>query len=199
MYSMIDMNTNNKIVVIAGPSGAGKNSVLEGVLRNCNECARLVTATTRKPRDGETDGVDYHFISKNDFLSGIENGDIPEYWHAKDTDRYYGTYLPDLREKFRQGKVVIAQVQAEGIRYFKDNFHTIAICITPDSPKELMHRIKSRHPMTEQELSERMALIEKEMREFQEVCDYTVRNPDGKLDMTIEKVIEILQNEGFVT
>jgi len=83
-----DTANKTKIVVIAGPSGSGKNSIMQGVLKRCDSCVRLVTATTRSPREGEKDGVDYHFISKEVFLDGIKSGEIPEFWHAQDTDRY---------------------------------------------------------------------------------------------------------------
>jgi len=197
---MEDKNTTNtKILIIAGPSGSGKNSILEGILDKCTNCARLVTATTRDPRGGEQDGVDYHFITKSHFLESIENGQIPEYWHAKDTDRYYGTYLPDLEKKTFEGKVVIAQVQAEGIKFFKENFNTITIMVTADSKDELIGRITARHPMSEDELKERMELIEKEMVELEPICDYTVRNPNGKLEEAIEKIITILKKENYVS
>ncbi len=196
---MEEVSTNDtKVLIIAGPSGSGKNSILEGLLRECNNCSRLVTATTREPRDGEEHGIDYHFITKDAFLDGIKDGKIPEYWHAKDTDRYYGTYLPDLEQKTKQGKVVIAQVQAEGIKYFKEHFNTIAIMITADSEEELVDRITARHPMNEDELKERMDLIHREIEEFTPIVDYTVRNPDGKLDDAIKEVISILKKENYV-
>ena len=194
------MNTSQKkVVIIAGPSGSGKNSILDVLMQRCDICARLVTATTREPRDGEQDGIDYHFITKDTFLRGISDGTIPEYWHAKDTDRYYGTYLPDLDAKFANGKIVLAQVQAEGIRYFKEHFTTIAFCIVPESKEALIARITARHPMTDEEITERMRLMEKEMKEFAPLCDYTIRNPDGKLNVAVDEVISILEQERFIT
>ena len=193
-----DTANKTKIVVIAGPSGSGKNSIMQGVLKRCDSCVRLVTATTRSPREGEKDGVDYHFISKEVFLDGIKSGEIPEFWHAQDTDRYYGAYLPYLREKTKEGKTVVAQVQAEGIKYYKQNFETVAILVVAGSEAELIGRVTSRNAVTEQELKERMDLVHKEMLEFEQVCDYTVRNENGKLDEAIEQTMQILQKEGYI-
>ena len=188
-----------KILIIAGPSGSGKNSILEALLAQSDIFVRLVTATTREPRDGEIHTKDYYFISKDAFLEGIKSGQIPEYWHAKDTDRYYGTYLPDLTQKTKDGKIIIAQVQAEGIKYFKERFNAIAIMITAESEDELIGRINARSTMTPEELSGRMALIKKETEELNAVCDYTVRNANGKLDEAVAEVTTIVTDAGFIT
>lgn len=193
-----NQTSDTKILIIAGPSGSGKNSILEGLLQQCSNCVRLVTATTRSPRAGEQDGVDYYFLTKTDFLKGIDSGQIPEYWHAKDTDRYYGTYLPGLNAKMIEDKVVVAQVQAEGIKFFKEHFNTIAIMITADSEEELIGRITARHPMTKNEIDERMGLVQKEVQELGQICDYTVRNPNGKLNQVITEIITILKKENYV-
>ncbi len=199
----LDIGANNKnkvkILIISGPTGSGKNSILEGVLKRCDNCARLVTATTREPRDGEVDGVDYHYISKSAFLTAIENGHIPEYWHAQDTDRYYGTYLPDLYNKAQDGKIVVAQVQAEGIKYFKAHHDAIAVLIVAGSEEELISRVTARHPMSDSELQERLEAIHTEMREFEAICDYTVKNENGKLDQAIDEVMQIMRKEGYIS
>jgi guanylate kinase len=194
----MQIDTDIKVLIISGPTGSGKNSILEGVLERCHNCARLVTATTRLPRGGEVDGVDYHFISKDVFLQAIKDGEIPEYWHAQDTDRYYGTYLPDLRNKAKAGNIIVAQVQAEGIKYFKKHYKTVSVLIVAGSEDELIGRVTARHPMTKEELKERLDTIHKEMQEFEQVCDYTVRNENGKLDIAIEEVITILKKENYV-
>ena len=187
-----------KVLIISGPTGSGKNSILEGVLERCNNCARLVTATTREPREGEVDGVDYHYISKSEFLKAIDNGDIPEYWHAQDTDRYYGTYLPDLYSKAKDGKIVVAQVQAEGIKYFKTHHEAVSVLVVAGSEEELIGRVTARHPMSDDELQERLDAIHTEMREFEQVCDYTVKNENGKLDKAIDEVMQIMHKEGYI-
>ncbi len=187
-----------KILIIAGTSGSGKNSIMQGVLDKCENCVKLITATTRSPRGGEVHGEDYYFITKEEFLAGIKDGKIPEYWHAEDTDRYYGTHLPDLDKKANKNKVIVAQVQAEGIRYFKDNFDTIVVLVVAGSEEELIDRIESRQNIHEAELEERMALASREMEEFKSLCDYTVSNPNGKLDEAVDEVINILKKENYV-
>ncbi len=187
-----------KILIIAGISGSGKNSIMQGILDRYKNCTKLITATTREPRRGEVHGVDYYFITKEEFLQNIKDGKIPEYWHAKDTDRYYGTYLPDLDKKANEGKVIIAQVQAEGIKYLKDHYKTIAIFITVLSESDLISRIRLRQDIQEDELKERISMMQRETLEFKQFCDYTVSNPNGKLNETIDEVINILKKENYV-
>ena len=189
---------HKKIVVIAGPSGSGKNSVMQGVLEQCSDCVRLVTATTRDPRPGEQHGVDYYFVSKEVFLEGIQSGSIPEHWHAPDTDRYYGTYVPDLEKKLTEGKTVLTQQQIEAVRFFKKNFGALTIAIVPESLDELRRRIVGRHEMSEYEVEERLEKARFEMKENEAECAYTIVNARGKLDEAIQQTIDILQKEGYI-
>lgn len=193
------MHTEKRVVVIAGPSGSGKDSVIQGVIRECPSCVRLVTATTRDPRPGEVHGKDYYFISKEEFLGRVKDGSIPEHWHAQETDRYYGTYLPDLEQKLNAGNTVISQQQIEAVRFFKAHFDALAIAIEPASREELRGRIILRHPMNEQELSERLLKATTEMQENREACAYVIINANGKLGEAVSQVIDILKKEGYIT
>lgn len=192
-------DTKEKIVIISGPSGSGKNSVLQGVLDTCENCVRLVTATTRAIREGEQDGVDYHFLRKDQFLKGIENGDIPEHWRADETDRYYGTYMPALKERLAEGKTVLAQLQIEGLRYFKKKFGAVGIFVVADSYDELERRIRTRQPdMTDEEIEERLHTARQEVDEYSDEYDFTVVNARGKLDEAINQVIDIIRKEQYL-
>lgn len=192
------MNTDKKVVVIAGPSGSGKDSVIQGVLNQFPQCTRLTTATTREPRPGEVHAQDYYFISKDEFLSRIADGSIPEHWHAPDTDRYYGTYLPDLEQKLAEGKVVITQQQIEAVRFFKKNFGALTIAIEPGSLEELRGRIVKRHDMDEREITERLEKAKLELAENKAECAYTVINADGKLNDAVDATVDILRKEGYI-
>jgi len=192
------MNQPGKVVVIAGPSGSGKNSILEGVLSQFTQCERLVTATTREKRDGEVDGVDYYFFTKEQFLQEVEQGNIPEYWHAPETDRYYGTYLPDLEQKLTEGKTVIAHLQVEGLRFFRENYDALGIFIVPDSLDELRRRILHRQNMSNEELEERLKGAEKEMNDQAPEYDYVIVNKRDKLGEAISEVVDILRKEQYL-
>ncbi len=187
-----------KILIIAGASGSGKNTIREKLLANCVDCVRLTTATTRVKRDGEISEKDYYFLTKEKFLTYIKDGTIPEYWHAEDTDRYYGTYLPDIEKKGTQNKIILAQVQAEGIKYFKNKYDTLAILITAESDDELKERIVARDNISQKELAERMGLIDKEINEFKDVCDYTIENKHGEIDETVDKILTILKEKTWI-
>lgn len=196
---MNNMNSDRKkIVIIAGPSGSGKNSVLKGVLEKCDNCTRLVTATTRSARVGEVHGKDYYFFTKEEFLQKVEDGSIPEYWHATRTDRYYGTYIPDLDEKLAQGKIVLAQVQIEGMRFFKKEYGALSVFIQPDSLEELRRRVLHRQNMPEQELQERLLEAEKEITQDAPEYDYIIVNKRDKLEEAIDATLDILRKEQYL-
>jgi len=192
------MAEKQKIVVISGPSGSGKNSVLEGILEKCDNCTRLVTATTRSRREGEEHGVDYYFLSKEEFIKGTKNGEIPEYWHAIDTDRYYGTYIPDLEKKIGEGKTVLAQLQIEGVRFFKRTYDALSIFIMPESLTELQRRVLGRQDMSEKELKERLQEAEKEIIEYSPEYDHRIVNKKDQLDSAVEDVLDILRKEQYL-
>src|SRR4051812_14984149 len=99
-----------KVVVIAGPSGSGKNVLINSILAKYPKCTRLVTATTRMPRPGERDGVDYYFLSNEMFAASIASGDIPEHRYVSALNTFYGIYLPDLNEKLKNYSSIFAQV-----------------------------------------------------------------------------------------
>ncbi len=192
-------DTKKKVVVLSGPSGSGKNSVLQAVIDRCKNCVRLVTATTRAIRDNEKHGEDHYFLSKDEFLTGIKDGTIPEYWHAVETDRYYGTYLPDLEEKFSEGKIVVTEVQIEGMKFMRKEFGALSIFVTAESLEELEVRIRKRQPdISEEEIQERLQQAEKEINEYAKEYDYTLVNKHGKLEETISEVMDILRKEQYL-
>ncbi|MDP2650003.1 MAG: guanylate kinase [bacterium] len=187
------------VLVIAGPTGSGKNSVIDGVLGQCQKCTRLVTATTRAMREGERNGIDYYFLSKEEFLKAVKDGQIPEYWHAKETDRHYGTYLPDLEKKISEGKIVVAHMQIEGARYFKKHYNALTLFIVPDSLDELRRRVLGRQrDIPDEELEERLKIAEVEMSEHAPEYDYTIVNRRDKLNEAIDDVLDILKKEKYL-
>jgi len=188
-----------KVVVFSGPAGSGKNSVLREVLKRAEgRAVRLTTATTREPRDGEVPGVDHYFMTKKEFLDAVDAGMIPEYWHAKRTDRYYGTYAPDLEEKLATGKTILAEVQIEGMRYFADHFDTLTLFIAPESIDDLCDRITRRGPMSDAELNERLEEARLQMHDDAPLYDYVVVNKNNKLAETVTEVMDILKKEQYL-
>ena len=109
-----------QVVVIAGPAGSGKDSIIRAIIARHPNAAFGITATTRLPRPGEENGVHYHFFTKERFLAEKEKGNIPEYYHRAQTDTYYGLYKPGLDKQIAEGKIVFFQIQIVGAKYLKE-------------------------------------------------------------------------------
>jgi guanylate kinase len=193
------MNGQSKqVVVIAGPSGSGKNAVISEILKHYRNCALLVTATTRRMRPSETDGVDYHFFSQERFDAEMAAGNIPEHRFVPALNTYYGIYLPDLQKRMAEGKVVFAQVDIEGARLLKERYGAATIFIMPESLEQFRGRLHTRNPeWTDKEFEARMRVTEEEMRVHSPQYDYRVVNADGRLEDTVQHVVEIMRKEGY--
>ncbi len=187
-----------QVVVIAGPSGSGKNAVIDEVLKRYPRCARLVTAATRAMRPGEVDGVDYHFLSQEKFLLGLATGSILEHRHVAALDTYYGIYLPDLAQKISEGRIVFAQVDIVGARLLKERYAATTIFIMPESIEQFRGRLRVRNPeWSPHEFEARMRITEDEIRLHASEYDYRVTNSDGKLAEAVRNVVDILVKEGY--
>lgn len=188
-----------QVVVISGPTGSGESTITKALIeRFPGKVVRMITATTRPPRDKEKNGVDYYFFTKDEFKKLEAEGVIPESGYIPNRDTYYGTYLPDLQEKIAKGMVVVGNLQIKGTLYHKKNNNATTIFIDPESVDALMRRIRARSPnLSEEEFIARRDDAEREIKEERPFYDYFVLNADGKLDETIEKVIDILKKEGY--
>lgn len=187
-----------QVVVIAGPSGSGKNVIIGEIMRKHLNCSRLVTATTRTKRPNETDGIDYHFFTQERFGKELTAGNIPEHRFVPGLGTYYGTYIPDLDTQVAEGKIVFAQVDIEGARYLKQKYNAVTIFIMPESIGQFKTRLRARSPeWSKKEFEERMQITEEELRVHAPQYDYRVINADGMLLQTAEKIVAILQKEGY--
>ncbi len=186
------------MVVIAGPTGVGKNSVIKGVIKRCNNCVDLVTATTRPPRPDEKNGVDYFFMSEKEFDTNVKAGNILEvYWHPAGFKN--GTYAPFFNEHFDKGETILGDITIAGARFLKDHYGILGIFIMPPSFKTLESRIRARKAsMPADELERRLTLAKKEIEEDAPWYDYRIVNEEGKLSETVDKVIEILKKERYI-
>ncbi len=187
-----------QVVVIAGPSGSGKNAVINAILARNHNYTRLVTATTRAMRPGEREGVDYYFLSKERFDAELSAGNIPEHRFVPALNTYYGTYLPDLKKRIAEGKIVFAQVDIEGARLLKERYRATTIFILPESVEQFRGRLRARNPeWSPHEFEARMKITENEMLVHAPQYDYRVVNADGRLEETVRDVIDILRKDGY--
>lgn len=171
------MVTNGLLIVISGPSGAGKGTVCKEA-KNALNLELSVSATTRKPRIGEVDGINYFFKQKDEFIQMIEKDEFIEY--AQVYDNYYGTPKQIVLDKMKEGKDIILEIDVQGAMQVKKNYpEAVFIFIMPPSFDELKKRIVYRGTETPQDIAKRMH------NAYKEICnasqyDYVVINDDIK-------------------
>lgn len=142
------------LVVVSGPSGAGKGTICQALLERTS-LAYSVSATTRKPRAGEVDGVNYHFLSVEAFEEMIEKDGLLEW--AKVYDNYYGTPLKKVEEKLAVGEDILLEIDTQGAMKVREKFpEGVYIFILPPSLAELERRIRGRDTETEEILKKRL-------------------------------------------
>lgn len=188
-----------RIAVIAGPTGSGESTITNAIIRRYpRKVARLVTATTRAPRRGEQNGIDYYFFSKEVFLAKEKAGELLETTYIKNRNTHYGTYLPDLKGKLDAGFIIIINPDIVGTRFYKKHYGATTVFVMPGNMEEVPGRLRVRNPeMAEEEIQKRYKNALREVAEERSSYDYEVVNADGKLDVAVEQVIGILQKEGY--
>jgi guanylate kinase len=187
-----------RVLVIGGPTGSGESTITNAIIKRFPIFTRLVTATSRKPRNGEKDKIDYYFFSKEEFEKQIGDGNIIEYTFIKNRDAYYGTYKPDLDEKIAKGFNVIVNVDIVGAKYYKENYNATTIFIRPESIEELRERLANRDKNIDpEELNKRIENAENEIKNEMDFYDYVVVNANGKLEEAVEKTFDILKKENY--
>ncbi len=181
----------NNLFVISGPSGSGKNTVYEGVRARIPEITQTVSATTRAIRDGEIDGVDYYFMSVEEFQRRINNGEFIEYVNYG--HNYYGTLKSEITRLTEMGRIIVLIIEVNGALRFKELFpEAQTIFIIPPSVEELRRRIVGRGQNTEAEVETRLNIAVKEMAN-KDKYDHCVINDD--LDQCINDVYNIIKGD----
>ena len=180
------------LVVISGFSGAGKGTIMKGLMSTYGENYRLsVSATTRQPRPGEINGVHYFFISNDEFESMIKNDELIE--HAKYVNNYYGTPKNYVEDQLEAGKNVILEIEMQGAFQVKKKYpDTVMVFVTAPSAYELKNRLIGRGTETSDVILARLQRAYEESMGMQEY-DYLVINDD--LTSCIDSVNTMLLNE----
>ena len=180
------------LIVISGPSGAGKGTICKELLKSSN-VEISISATTRQPRAGEVEGENYYFISKEEFLEKLENDAFLE--HAEVYGNYYGTLREPILEKIELGKDVILEIDIQGALQVKDRYSNgIFVFILPPTLKELKKRIVNRGTETEEAIKKRFGSALKEMS-YIDKYDYCVVNDE--VDLAADKVRTIIEAEKY--
>ena len=185
------MKNEGQLIVVSGPSGAGKDTVIKEVLKTNKSAWVSVSCTSRKPRPGEIDGRDYFFLTRDEFEQRIKENKFLEY--AEYADNYYGTPADVIQEKLDQGIDVILVIEIQGALKIKEKLEgTIFIFILPPSMKELKRRLEGRNTETKEKLFKRFQTAYKELNEVTKY-NYVVINDE--VDLAVKKINAILASE----
>ena len=189
---MIKYKTRGDLIIISGTTCAGKGTVIKKLLSQHNDLLLSVSYTSRPKRDYEIDGIDYYFVTAEEFKRKIDNGDFLEYAQVQNND-YYGTPKKEVSEQLASGKDVILEIDVEGAKQIKKLFpETILIFIMAPSMTEVKRRIISRGSDTKEQIINRFKVAYNEINEVNNY-NYVVVNDD--IDKAVAKIDAILISE----
>lgn len=170
------MHNDGLLVVLSGPSGSGKDTVLAELFKLDIGLVQSVSMTTRKPRDNEKDGVDYLFVDEDCFVSAIEEGKMLEY--AKYGNNYYGTPKAPVDNWLNENKVVVLKIEVQGADNIRKLYpNAVSIFLTPPNKQVLEERLRNRGSEDDEDVRRRLDIA---CRELERICeyDYVVINDD---------------------
>lgn len=174
------------LLVVSGPSGAGKGTICKALLERHPEINISVSATTRQPRNGEVDGINYHFLTKDDFVEKLSEDGFFE--HAQVYDNYYGTPKKFVIDKLAAGEDVLLEIDIQGAMQVREKYpEGIYLFVLPPSMSELKNRIIKRGSETQESLEKRFSSAFKEI-DFIKKYDYYIINDD------LERAVTTLEN-----
>lgn len=188
------MSERGLLIVLSGPSGVGKGTVRKAIFESDdNDFQYSVSMTTRQKREGEVEGVDYYFRTREEFEALIEAGEMLEY--AEYDGNYYGTPLSYVQQTLDQGKDVFLEIEVQGAKQVKDKVPDgVFIFLTPPDLAELRSRITGRGTDSAEVIDERMRVAREEI-EMMALYDYAVVNDE--VPKAVQRIREIISSEHF--
>ena len=184
------MKNLKKLIIITGPSGVGKGTVVKELLDRNKDIWLSISATTRNPRVGEKDGLNYYFISEERFKDMIDKKELLEW--AQFAGNYYGTPLSTVNEKIEKGFIVLLEIEVEGAKQIKEKFpESLSIFLLPPSKEELEKRIRNRGTEKEEAIDRRLSRANYEIASSDQF-DFVITNHD--VDETVKEVFKIIKS-----
>jgi guanylate kinase len=179
-----------KVLVITGPSGVGKGTLIRSLLERIPEVELAVSATTREPRPGERDGVDYHFLTDAEFDGRVINGEFVE--HADYAGRRYGTLREELERRLATGASVVLEIEVQGARQVSKAMpDAVRIFIAPPSEEALRARLVGRGTDRPEQVESRLATAREELAAKQEFDDVVVND---RLERAVEELERLVRS-----
>jgi guanylate kinase len=179
-----------RVFVITGPSGVGKGTLIRGLMERVPRLELSVSATTRAPRAGEQDGVDYHFLTPEEFDRRVAHGDFVE--HADYAGRRYGTLRSELEGRLAEGVPVVLEIEVQGARQVRAAMpEAVQVFIAPPSLAALRTRLVGRGTDDQEEVARRLAVAEQELTAQPEFAHVVVND---RLDEALEKLVSIVSD-----
>jgi guanylate kinase len=185
------------LVVVSAPSGAGKSTLCDNVRAALPSASRAVTCTTREPRDGEADGVDYYFLGEEEFLARVESGEFLE--NAVVHGNHYGVLKSELRAKLAGGSDVLLNIDVQGAATLRERAATdpvlsrslVTVFLRPPSLEELEQRLRGRGTDSDEVIARRLAIARDEMDQA-EKFDHTLTSQTREAD--VDRMLGIIEN-----
>ncbi len=182
------------LVILSGVSGAGKDTIKKELIKRMEEVESLPSFTSRNPRVGEEEGIQYHFITKEQFEEKIKNNEFYEY--DLHHENYYGTSRKLMNDKIQSGKIIVKDIEVNGtenlVKLLKEDTKIVTIFLKVDKD-ELRRRLENRGDnLTRQEMKIRLGRLEYEESKIK-LYDYVIKNDD--FEKTVEIIMTIIENE----
>jgi guanylate kinase len=186
-----------RIVAISGPSGAGKTTLVKRLFERVPRLVHSVSATTRPPRPGEIDGVDYHFLTQQEFDRRRKAGEFLESCEVFGRGFWYGTLDSEVTPSLKTGKWVVLEIDVEGTLAVLERYpDALTIFVRPDSPEELERRLRSRATESEAAIQRRLEVARREL-DCAATYKHQVLNDD--VERAVQEIVDILHQSGVGT
>ena len=183
------MKNQKKLIIITGPSGVGKGTVVKEILSKNKNIWLSISATTREPRAGEKEGVNYYFLNQEKFKEMIEEKLFLEW--AQFAGNYYGTPLSSVNEKIKKGLTVLLEIEVEGAKQIKEKFpESLSIFLLPPNKAELERRIRNRGTEKEEAIKKRLLRANYEISASNQF-DFALINHN--VNETAKRIIKLVQ------